>query len=426
MAGFWQAWLAAIVFIFSIPHTIALRNLLLLAGLSGLLWTGRRSLPKSASWLKPTAWWLTALTAWIVFHSVAVAPAPTLALDQFRANWLIPLLLGVMGAWAAKQLPREQAVQAVTFALAAHMIWMLGWQLKIWMIAGAWPFKATPFGGYDFHGTLNSYLMALLVADRASWMGGGRSPLGLGARTGWALAALSLLADVAAQSRNSTIVSLVALVVGTLVLTSAQPNRRRTTIVAMAAVTLIGVGSFKFDHRWQDLRESAAVGWTSDDTYWLTGNGEPWQNIKAPATPSGASLETSAYLRVAWAHQAIDFLAEHPLGIGFGHDAFGRAIAMKYNHSGMGSSHSGWLDFALGTGLIGLGLLVVTGATAMLDGWHRFRQRQDAQALLLMFFVGGYLLRCLLDGHLSGWRLGLFAFITGVLIGAMREESDEP
>jgi O-antigen ligase len=92
----------------------------------------------------------------------------------------------------------------------------------------------------------------------------------------------------------------------------------------------------------------------------------------------------------------------------------------------MGSSHSGWLDFALGTGLVGLALLLATAGSAMRSGWKEFRERNNASALLLMFFVGGYTLRCLFDGHLSGWRLGMFAFIVGVLIGAMHERRSAP
>ncbi|BAO31306.1 O-antigen ligase family protein [Sulfuritalea hydrogenivorans] len=424
----WQfaAWLAAVAFIFPIPHTIALRNLLLLVGLVGLVWIGRTSLPKPASWMKPAAWCLIALTSWIAFHSVTVAPSPTLALDQFRANWMMPLLLGGVGAWAATQLPRERAAQVVVIALAAHMVWLLGWQITLWLKIGAWPFKATPFGAYDFHGTLNSYLLALLVADRLAWTRSSHSPLALGQRGGWALLALSLAADVALQSRNSTVVSVAILAAGSLVLLNAQSHRRRLAIVALGAVALIAASSFRFDHRWQSLRESIVIGWTSNNTYWLTGDGEPGHKISPPATPSGDPLETSAYLRAAMARQSIDFLADHPLGIGFGHDAFGRAIAMKHGHSGMISSHSGWLDFALGTGFVGLALLLTTAGVAIRAGWRQFRERQDAQALLLAFFVGGYMLRCLLDGHLSGWRLGLFSFVVGVLVAGMHEKPDEP
>jgi len=416
----WQGWLAAVIFVFPIPHTIALRNLLLVLGLVALLWTCRKSLPQPAPWLKPAAWWLLGLTGWIVFHSVAVAPSPTLALDQFRANWVVPLLLGALAAWAATQLPPKLAARAMIVALAMHMIWLLGWQLKIWLDTGTWPFKTTPFGSYDFQGTLNSFFLALLLADRLAWALGRYSPLAIGQRSGWALLLLSLISDLALQSRNSTIVSLFLLVAVSLVLVNVRSRHWRSIVVAIGLVSLLGAGSLNFDSRWQGLRESAATGWLSDSTYWMTGD-----DATRPSTASGAVLEESAYARAAWARQAVDFIAKHPLGIGFGHDAFGRAVAMKYKHAGMGSSHSGWLDFALGTGFVGLALLLATASIAIRSGWREFRERKNAQALLLAFFVGGYLLRCLLDGHLSGWRLGLFAFVVGVLVGGMREKPDE-
>ena len=120
------------------------------------------------------------------------------------------------------------------------------------------------------------------------------------------------------------------------------------------------------------------------------------------------------------ARQAVDFIAEHPLGIGFGNDAFGHAMTLKHGHPGLGSSHSGLLDFALGTGLLGLALLLATAGLAVHSSWREFREQNNAQALLLAFFVGCYTLRCLLDGHLSGWRLGLFAFIVGVLVAGTK------
>lgn len=414
------AWLAAMVFVFPIPHTIALRNALLLTGVVALLSGFRHALPRLAPWLKPAAWWLAALTAWIVLHSAAVAPVPIVAFDAFRADWLMPLLIGAVGAWAAVQLPRGQALQAVIAALAAHMLWLLGWQFKLWLNMGAWPFQVTPFGGYDYQGTLNSFFFALLVADRLAWVLAKYSPLGLGQRSALALLLLSLLADLALQSRNSTVITVSLLLTASLALLNARSRHRRIIVVAICLVALLAVGSLKVDPRWQGLRDSLTFGWSSADLYWMTD-----EAATRPVTPSGTKLEESAYLRAAWARQAIDFIAEHPMGIGFGHDSFGRAMEMKYAYPGMGSSHSGWLDFALGTGLVGLVLLLVTAGAALRSGWKQFRQRQDSEALLLTFFVGGYTLRCLLDGHLSGWRLGLFAFVVGVLIGSMREKSED-
>ncbi|MCK9380433.1 MAG: O-antigen ligase family protein [Sulfuritalea sp.] len=418
MNWFWQAWLAAIVFVFPVPHTVALRNVLLLIGVVVLLLGFRRTLPRLAPWLKPAAWCLAALTAWIVFHSAAVAPVPTLAFDQVRADWLMPFVIGAVAAWAAAQLPRGLAAQAVLAALAAHMLWLLEWQFRLWLTIGHWPFKATPFGGYDYQGTLNSFFLALLVADRLAWALARYSPLALGQRSAWVLLLLSLVADLVLQSRNSTVITVSLILAASLALLNARSRHRRIIVIAIGLVALVGAGSLALDGRWQNLRASAALGW-SQPTYWVTSGAATCR-----VTPSGAMVDDSAYFRAAMARQALDFLAERPMGIGFGHDAFGRAIEIKYGRAGLGSSHYGWLDFALGTGLVGLVLVLSGAGIALRHGWKRFRERQDGEALLLTFFIGGYLLRCLLDGHFSGWRLGLFAFICGVLIGSMREKSE--
>jgi hypothetical protein len=415
------AWLAAMVFVFPIPHTIALRNLLLAVGLIALLWTCRHSLPRPAAWLKPAAWWLAALTGWIVLHSVAVAPASTLALDQFRANWVMPLLIGGIGAWAAVQLPRGRAAQAVVVALAAHMLWLLGWQFHLWLGASAWPFKATPFGAYDYQGTLNCFLLTLVAADRVTWILEKYSPLALGRAAGWLILVLSLASDLALQSRNSTAISALTLLAAGMVLLAMRRQYWRNALVVMGLVAMLGAGSLSFDKRWSGLREGALVGWTSPSLYWMTND-----ISTRPTTPSGAALEESVYARAAWLRQAVDMIAEHPLGIGFGHDAFGRGVALKYGHPGLGSSHSGWADFALGTGMAGLALLLATTGTTLRCGWRRFRNERDGTVLLLAFLVGGYVLRCLLDGHLAGWRLGLFAFLVGVLIASLRPAADDP
>ncbi len=417
--GWIAAWLALLVFFSPIPHTIALHSAFLLIGMVALLLGFRHARPRLAPWLKPAAWWLAALTAWIVFHSAAVAPVPIVAFEAVRADWLMPLLIGTVGAWAAVQLPRGQALQAVIAALAAHMFWLLEWQFTRWLGGGAWPFQLTPFGGYDYQGTLNSFLLALLVADRLAWALARYSPLALGQRSAWALLLLSLLADLVLRSRNSTAITVSLILAASAALLNARSRHRRVIVIAIGLVALVGAGSLEFDSRWQNFRASAALGW-SQPTYWTTIG-----SATCRAAPSGAAVDESAYFRAAWLRQAVDFIGEHPLGIGFGHDSFGRAIDMKYGRAGLGSSHNGWLDFALATGLPGLLLLLSAAGVAVRSGWQRFRERQDGEALVLAFFVGGYTLRCLLDGHLSGWRLALFAFVVGVLIGSMREKPED-
>lgn len=415
MTWFWQAWLAAIVFIFPIPHTIALRNLVLLIGLLALLATLRRApRPPLPPALVPAAWALLATTAWLLLHSIAVAPAPTLALDNLRGDWLLPLLTAALAAYAAARLEPRLAIRAIVAALLAHILWVLGWALWHRIIDGPtwiWIAGRVPFAERDYQSTLNGFLFAVLLAERFTVLSSGRALAFFSSRLAWAALAVSLMADTVLQTRNGTIVSAALLLMTTLWISRHKPRY----ILLLLSVAILGGASFVLDSRWSGLKESLAVGWKSPSSYWLTGD-----QMTRPLTPSGADIEESAYLRAAWAHQAVLAIGEHPLGLGFGRDGFGRAVEAKYDFKDMVSSHSGWLDFALGAGLPGLALLLLTAGLAIRGGWRQFRQHDDAAGLMFSFLVGGYLLRCLLDGHLSGWRLGLFAFLCGVLIAAMK------
>lgn len=412
LSWFWQAWLAMLVFVFPIPHTIALRNLLLLVGLAALLATWRGAArPRLPPLLRPAAWGLAATTAWLVLHSLAVAPAPTLALDNLRGDWIVPLLVAALAAGAAARMEARLALRAVVAALLAHMLWMFAWQL--WLLAttgavGDGSKGIVPFGERDYHSSLNGFLLALLLAERLAARPGNAV---FATRPGWIALGLTLVADLAARVRNGTLVSLILLLLAPTLMAGRRP---RFVLLLLAVATLGGV-SLTLDARWSRFAESAAIGWNSPSRYWL--NPDP---TLQPTTPSGAILEDSAYMRAAWAHRAVTAIAERPLGLGFGRDAFGRAIEQAYGHRGMVSSHSGWLDYALASGLPGLGLLLLTAGLAIRGGWRQFRQHEDGAGLMFSLLVGGYLLRCLLDGHLSGWRLGLFAFICGVLVAAMK------
>ncbi len=412
---FWQLWLAAVVFIFPLPGTIALRNLLLLVGLLALMATLRGApRPHPPRSLRPAAWGLVAMTTWLALHSAAIAPMPTLALGNLRGDWIVPLLTAALASYASARISSEKAVRAAVIALLAHVVWVFAWQARVWVGAGMpahWPVVLVPFGQNDFQSSLNGMLFALLVGERISHLLVPSFSIGKSAKAGWIAVVTSLMGDVVLRVRNGTLITLLQLLAAILLI--GKVHRRFLSLVVV--VLAVGSASISLDPRWSGLKESLIVGWNSPTLYW-----QGFKEELRPRSVTGMPIEQSAYARAAWAHEAIKAIAENPLGLGFGRDSFGRAVEMKYGYKGMVSSHSGWLDFALAAGIPGLVLLLLTATLAIRGGWRQFRDHEDPAGLMLAFLVGSYLLRCLLDGHFSGWRLGLFAFICGVLIAAMK------
>lgn len=417
MRWLWPAWFATVVFLYSVPHSVALRNLLLLLGLLGIIVSRGEGVPRFPRQFAAAAWTMAILTIWLLLQTFFVATNPAVILGNVWSDWLVPLLTAMLAAWCAVNLPRRQLLRAVFVGLGLTVALIVLYQGWVWLASGTWPLGQVAYGQRDFQSSVSGLLLSLLVAERLAVSLGLDSPLGWTKRTGWGVFLAAIAADLLLATRNGTLVALAQMAVAILLYWRLRErDDMKTLLLVLAVPLLMAVGSLLSNARWSFLVESYRIGWTSESRYWLTSDPKD-----RPQPPSGAPLEESAYMRAAWARQAVLICAGQPLGLGFGRDAFGRAITLKYGHAGMISSHSGWLDFALGAGLPGLALLLLAGALAIRGSWRLFRQQHDVVGLMFGFTVGGYLLRCLLDGHLSGWRLGLFAFLCGTLVAAMKD-----
>jgi hypothetical protein len=101
-----------------------------------------------------------------------------------------------------------------------------------------------------------------------------------------------------------------------------------------------------------------------------------WKNREVfprPVNASGQLVDISTYERTAWFTAGLRLLKENPLGYGLTHHSFGVLALAKwpdfYKPRGnlKGSTHSGWLDLALGVGIPG----VVVIFLCLLASWIR-------------------------------------------------------
>ena len=77
-----------------------------------------------------------------------------------------------------------------------------------------------------------------------------------------------------------------------------------------------------------------------------------------PVNEMGIVASDSNYMRVAWAIVAVQLLSQNPLGFGLMSLSFGELSREKWPDAETSWSHSAWIDFALGYGLLGLSLLL--------------------------------------------------------------------
>lgn len=87
-----------------------------------------------------------------------------------------------------------------------------------------------------------------------------------------------------------------------------------------------------------------------------------WDGLNSGSYPpinpeNGRKPHGSTYERISWYLEGVEFLKSNPLGLGYTGQAFAHYMKNTYPGSRVTKTHSGWLDFALGVGVIGLALI---------------------------------------------------------------------
>jgi hypothetical protein len=148
-----------------------------------------------------------------------------------------------------------------------------------------------------------------------------------------------------------------------------------------------------------------------------------------PINEYGNTVSITNYERTAWAKASLELLSEQPMGYGQINHSFGAMAIKKWTDFhppdgiNRGSSHSGWLDFALGFGVIGIVLVWVPLCTSFWRARHappHFWQRYAFWTIPVIGFT--YLTTEVCTGHF----IELLFFMTAMFCGLTLKKSDAP
>lgn len=418
--------LTALMLVWPLQHSIALRYLLLALSLAwsvtGWLAYGARRDNGRLPWLALSA--LLLLTAWMYLGAFGWALDRAKTLGEIGGQWLVTLLSFVIGLSAAHLLPQHRRLLArLLFIVLAVNVWALvGLDLVHWLQHGS---LMRRYGGLESANILvnndgmdkanyltNAYF-AFLLAELVLRRAGRRGVVGLGYAAIAVFFSVGLLASYIQDMRNGTVALAMMLLLAVALLISVAPRERRARELAVAsAVLLLGVAfvGYLVSHqpRWRSLAATLPIALdTQHNREWLTGG--------LPKFPDGATVDESNYQRIAWAKEALHVLAVYPLGVGFQRQAFGYGVdAIYHTDVGRGKhSHSGILDFADGVGVPGLLLWIAFVASVWGSALLAFRKRIVAPAAVVLLLVFDYSARSLVDSILRDHMWQQFMFLTG-------------
>lgn len=438
--------------VWPIPHTISLRDLLLLlvvATFGYLVWRAR-----PAGWWRGLAWPLgfyIALTLWIVIVALFISPETAWSLGEIRGQWLKGMFALVAGGLAALVLAHtsgglSRGIVVIFGVLLMHTLYVdavaIQGIVEAWvnpenrLAALVWHVGISPgsadygyltllrhewdtvmfTGGPDKSNLLSNLLLYLMLAEFFVRLVHRRRMLPFNNTILFLALVAALFSLYVERVRNGLGELIVVLLLfGVLLLRAyrGRVDRRvfRTGVVVLLLLPLaIGYISYKTDSRWQSLWQTVPVALdTQSHKAWMDQNKYPM-----PLLPSGEQVSGSNYLRIARAKVSFEFIREHPWGMGFGRNIFGHAVKRKYGEN-PSHSHSGLIDMALGIGIPGIllwsGFLI---SIAYVAG-REYARARSFSALLLLFVVTGYGVRMVFDSIVRDHMLQMFLFLAAFL-----------
>jgi O-antigen ligase len=415
--------LGLLFFVWPMPHTVSVRDLLLVLNLclfGYLAW--QRGWPRQSfrKLLLPASA-LAALTAWMYLVAFFISPETSWSLDEISSQWiraLLALLAGVVVAIAVKK--ESGLVQKTLFvifvALMLHVLYVDLEALNIWLHDQNLERLAGLTEGPDKSNYLTNLLFCFLLTESFSriFHKKGMLPFGNGVLT--AALVLAVISVIVERTRNGIIMLvLMLLALGALYLVEQRKRLKKTAIIGgiatMFMVVIAGLGlvvAARQSSSLNNLVATVSIGWDTE-------NSKAWQNDGRdgwPKLPSGETVDSSAYLRIAWLKEGLILFKEHPYGIGFGRNAFGHGLKAKYGKGG-GHSHSGLLDFAIGTGVPGTLLWLGFFVSLMRLAWKRSRAAHSPVAILLMLLLLDFGARVFLDSVIRDHMLQQFMLLVG-------------
>lgn len=415
---------AVLVFVWPVRGTIALRQILLLAGV--LIWLriwfkSREAKPDLSSLIRPFFWYCV-LTGWLLIGAFLISVDTQWSLRELKGQWLRAALTGLLGflvaAWAVR--PRldwnkaRLCVLLFVLPVLAQILFTLADTLWLWASTGYFPVQVARLTGGKLGVSVNiNFLFAIVAADLLTRARCDQPLMPVSKRSVLILSALALACAYVIGARNGTF-CLVALVVVALgIFLKEQKRSRHEVMWASGILILLAAVAFfnlRADHRWAAFEESAYLAWnTEHNRAWLDDKIFP-----LPKMQNGDTVDHSSYMRIAWIKEGAKVLIDRPLGVGFGRNAMGQAFNQKYGHGFGGHSDNGFIDFSIGTGVPGIILGGAFLASLMFLGWRTYGATGSSLGLALLFVVLSYLMRTMLDSTTRDNYLEQFMFMAAM------------
>jgi len=224
------------------------------------------------------------------------------------------------------------------------------------------------------------------------------------------------------QAKRNGIISILFLIISVIFFVKLIHKQITKKFILLSLAGLI-LGSallyldIKEDKRWDTLKATFKLVFIQDNMAGLYG--------KLPKLPNGQRADDSNYERLFMIKEGLKLIIEHPLGYGYARNIYGKAMSKKYHVHISTHSHSGFIDWGIGLGIIGLIIWSTICFLILYISFKNFVNYQSYFALLTFFLTTSFYFRMFLDSINKDHMLQQFVFFTSLAFFAMQKEINE-
>lgn len=416
--------------IWSVPNSVALRNVLL-----GLLLITVLAVPAARQAMRCGLFGSSEgrvyllLCAWLLLQALLWAWLPAETWKELKGQWFKGTAILLTGMGFAALLAQGQgnarrAVMVVYCALGVAVLAQLLDYLWAWAALGRAPMHSDGiFRGKVQVSYLANLFFGMTMAELFARTCRARSTLALKLPLLLSGALVAVLVVVLSGARNGML-GLVLLFGSTALLAwwfqphqIASRGRWRWPLLAgLCIVALTGAG-WKFDPRWQLFDDTLPYA-VQTDTY------RAWLNVERyplPRLANGQPVDVSAYERVAFITAGLKMASHLPLGIGYTRKAFSHAVEAKYGVRTK-HAHSGMIEYLLALGWPGFAAWLAFLGLALKRAIRQFLFRHSSLGLMTAFLITGFAGRMVIENITRDHMLEMFMFLLGLLLTALYYE----
>jgi hypothetical protein len=376
---------SALLAIWSLNNTIALRNALLALGTvlalflfwqyfrrQGLKNTSDRA---SNSWACYTPVLLClVMLIWVVIHYLCFSSEPGQQFQELTSTWarvLQSILIGAATGLVLRNHPRR--AQFLWLGIYCSFVYLLIHYLGIYFQTGK-AFMPNYYFSSPFGNKINTVLMgglfiSAICGSAAAALIHNRPNYPWPIYCYWLLGIFTMLFAFTTiiDTRNGIGVGIIfitswLLFVGLTKLIQQLRLRKLdwkiglATLIPAVLIIIFIQQHLSINRGWNHFIDDITVAVKIDEV-------PNWQDVKKygyPNTASGKQVYPNNYERAAWATAGIHSITQNPLGYGMLEHSLGKVIRKSYPEAMIRSSHSAWIDLGLAFGIPGL--LLTLGA----------------------------------------------------------------